>query len=147
MAPEQLLGKAIDARTDLYAAGACLYELATGMRPYGDKRGAQLTEAILHEAPVAPRSVNGALSLSLEAAILKALDKDPGLRYQAARELLVDLERLQAPLASASSGHTVPFAKEGGRRGPWLAAALGLAAIGRCLARRPLLAGITSIRP
>ena len=62
MAPEQLLGKAVDARTDMYAAGACLYELATGKRPHGDKRGPQLTEAILHEVPVAPRGANGGLS-------------------------------------------------------------------------------------
>src|SRR5512134_1770705 len=81
-APEQLLGKPIDARTDLYAAGACLYELATRKRPYGDKRAAQLTEAILHEAPVSPRAGNGSISPGLEAVILKALDKDPDLRYQ-----------------------------------------------------------------
>ena len=96
MAPEQLLGKAVDARTDLYAAGACLYELATGKRPYGDKRGPQLTEAILHEAPARPRGQDGPVSPGLQAVILKALDKDPELRYQTAKELLVDLERLQA---------------------------------------------------
>jgi serine/threonine protein kinase len=100
MAPEQLRGKAVDARTDLYAAGACLYELATGKRPYAEKRGVLLTEAILHESPVAPRTANGSLSPGLELVILKALDKDPGLRYQTARELLVDFERLQAAATS-----------------------------------------------
>ena len=107
MAPEQLLGKPVDARTDLYAAGACLYELATGKRPYGDKRGAQLTEAILHEAPAPP---NGSISPGLRAAILKALDKDPDLRYQTAKELLVDLERLQAGATSGSASQPVALA-------------------------------------
>ena len=57
MAPEQLRGKGVDARTDVYGAGACLYELATGRRPFGTKSGVELTDAVLHEAPVAPRSV------------------------------------------------------------------------------------------
>ncbi|HSD65111.1 MAG TPA: serine/threonine-protein kinase [Vicinamibacteria bacterium] len=99
MAPEQLLGKGADARTDVYAAGACLYELATGQRPHQEKHGPLLMEAILHEPPVAPRTANGSLSPGLEAVILKALDKDPALRYQTAKELLVDLERLQCAAA------------------------------------------------
>jgi Tol biopolymer transport system component len=149
MAPEQLLGKPVDARTDLYAAGACLYELATGKRPHGDKRGAQLTEAVLHEAPLSPRSANGALSLPLEAVILKALDKDPGLRYQTAKELLVDLERLQAPPTSASTGQPVPFARPGRRPWPWLAAVAVLAAIAAAvwLVRPPPPPRVTSTRP
>ena len=128
MAPEQLLGKPVDARADLYAAGACLYELATGKRPHGDKRGAQLTEAILHEAPVAPRTASGSLSPGLEAAILKALDKDPELRYQTARELLVDLERLQVSATSGAASQPVPLSGAGRRRrSPWTtAAAAGL---------------------
>jgi hypothetical protein len=127
MAPEQLLGKPVDARTDLYAAGACLYELATGKRPYGEKRGALLTEAILHEPPVSPRTANGSLSPGLEAVILKALDKDPGLRYQTAKELLVDLERLQAA-ATGSASQPVVIAKPR-RRWPWLVGAAALVAI------------------
>jgi serine/threonine protein kinase/Tol biopolymer transport system component len=127
MAPEQLLGKPVDARTDLYAAGACLYELATGKRPYGEKRGALLTEAILHEPPVAPRSVNSSVSPGLEAVILKALDKDAGLRYQTAKELLVDLERLQAA-TTGSASQPVVMAKPR-RRWPWLVGAAALVAI------------------
>ena len=51
MSPEQLVGKEADARSDVYSAGACLYELATGRRPHGEKSGALLVDAILHEAP------------------------------------------------------------------------------------------------
>ena len=109
MAPEQLRGKGVDARTDVYGAGACLYELATGRRPFGSKSGVELTDAVLHEAPASPRSVSGTVSPGLEAVILKALDKDPELRYQTAKELLVDLERLQV-------GGDVG-AREPGRRG------------------------------
>ena len=130
MAPEQLLGKPIDARTDLYAAGACLYELATGKRPHGDRRGAQLTEAILHEAPIAPRSLNGGMSSGLEAVILKALDKDPRLRYQTAKDLLVDLERLQAVATSGSASEALAVARPRRRHWPWLVAAAALLALG-----------------
>ena len=106
MAPEQLRGKGVDGRTDIYGAGACLYELATGRRPFGTKSGVELSDAVLHEAPASPRSVSGTVSPGLEAVILKALDKDPELRYQTAKELLVDLERLQQRTTS------------GGRRAP-----------------------------
>ncbi len=104
MAPEQLLGKPPDARTDLYAAGAVLYEVATGRRPYGTRTGVSLTDAILHEPPPPPRSVAPDVSPALESVILKALDKDPELRYQTAKELLVDLERLQQRPDSRPSG-------------------------------------------
>ena len=116
MAPEQLLGKAIDARTDLYAAGACLYELATGKRPYGEKRGAQLTEAILHEAPGAPRSGERLAVPGPRVGDPEGLDKDPELRYQTAKELLVDLERLQVTGSSTSGARPQPTLAEVGRR-------------------------------
>ena len=99
MAPEQLLGEKVDPRSDLYAAGAVLYEMATGRRPWPQAQGARLIDAILHLLPLPPRDINARLSPGLEAVILKCLDKDPERRYQSARELLVDLERLSLPSA------------------------------------------------
>jgi eukaryotic-like serine/threonine-protein kinase len=99
MAPEQLRGNVTDVRSDIYSAGVVLYELATGKRPFGDASGPQLISAILEARPSPPRSRNHGVPLPLEAIILKALDKNPDRRYQSARELRVDLERLSDGLA------------------------------------------------
>ena len=102
MAPEQVRG-AVDARVDIYAAGAVLYELATGARLFPGTSGLVLLEAILHRDIVPPRAVNPQISPAFERIIVKALDKDPERRYQSARELGVDLARLglaEAPPAA-----------------------------------------------
>jgi serine/threonine-protein kinase len=97
MAPEQLLGDKLDARTDIWAIGCVLYEMATGRRPFLGS-GPALTEAILHQPPAALSKLNPSISPALEAIIEKCLDKDPQQRYLSVREIAVDLRRaLAAP--------------------------------------------------
>lgn len=99
MAPEQLQGKPVDSRTDIYALGAILYEMATGQRPFPEKQSTPLIASILTEPPQPPRELNGQVSPGLEAVILKALKKDPDERYQTAGEVLADLAGLSVPIS------------------------------------------------
>jgi TolB-like protein len=94
MAPEQLLGGEIDARTDLHAAGLVLYEMATGRYPFAEVERSQLIGAILHRPPRPPSAFNLKLSAELERIIGKCLEKEPENRYQSAKELAVDLRRV-----------------------------------------------------
>jgi serine/threonine protein kinase len=94
MAPEQLRGESADARTDIWAAGAVLYEMATAHRPFEEKVPTALAGDIIHKAPPPPRRLRSELSPKLEAVILKCLEKEQAKRYQSARELRSDLERL-----------------------------------------------------
>ncbi|MCG6927856.1 MAG: serine/threonine-protein kinase, partial [Acidobacteria bacterium] len=152
MSPEQLRGRGVDARSDLYAVGAVLFELATGRRVFETTNEVELADAILHEAPPSPRSVRSTLSPGLEAIVLKALDKDPELRYQTAREMLVDLERLQVG-SSAGSGSgdvSIPPARRRRRRLPIVLAMTGgavLVAIAVWLAWPTSAPRVTNVRP
>jgi predicted Ser/Thr protein kinase len=131
MSPEQLLGKAVDGRSDLYGAGAVLYEVATGRRPHGERTGIELFDAILHREVEPPRSVNPSLSPGLDAVIVKLLDKEPELRYQTARELVVDLERLRESATRSDATSTraldeILAQRARRRRVRWLAVGGGL---------------------
>jgi serine/threonine-protein kinase len=92
MAPEQLLQRKLDARTDIWAAGCVLYEMATGRRPFLGS-GAALTDSILHQPPPSVSKLNPRISAAIDLIIQKCLEKDAQRRYSSAREVAVDLQR------------------------------------------------------
>jgi len=107
MAPEQLRGQAIDARTDIYSAGVVLYELATGQRPFSQNLPTVLVDAILHQMPIPPTQVRPEISRGLEDIILSCLEKEPQKRCSSARNLLLALQQLANP-GTAGSGVATP---------------------------------------
>src|SRR5215472_3992276 len=110
MSPEQVLGRTLDPRTDLFSFGVILYEMATGFRPFkGDSSGA-IFDAILHKIPVGTVRLNTEVPAELEHIIGRALEKDRNLRYQHASDMRAELQRLKRQTDSSSSNS--PGARE-----------------------------------
>ncbi len=95
MSPEQVAGKSLDERTDLFSFGVTLYEMTSGRMPFDKDTDGATYGAILYEHPEPPSQLNPQLPPQLDAIIVKALEKDRSLRYQHASEMRADLQRLK----------------------------------------------------
>ena len=95
MSPEQARSEELDARTDIFSFGVVLYEMATGKKPFSGNNVITTLDAVLHQKPPAPSTLNPGLPSELEAVIGKAMEKDRAKRYQNAAEIRADLQHLK----------------------------------------------------
>ncbi len=92
MSPEQIKGKAVDGRTDIFSLGVMLYEMTTGQKPFRGQDIATILHQILNQEPVPPQQLNPNIPAGVGSTIMKALSKSPFLRYENCRELMDDLK-------------------------------------------------------
>jgi serine/threonine protein kinase/tetratricopeptide (TPR) repeat protein len=113
MAPEQLEGREVDARTDIYAFGTVVHEMVTGKRPFDGRGGASVIAAILKETPPPPSHTNPQVPAELECIVAKMMAKDPSKRYPTAAEVLLDLRALERSLGEVSHRSSILPARLG----------------------------------
>ncbi len=128
MAPEQVRGKGVDARTDIFAFGAVLYEMLTGVRAFRRETSAETMTAVLKDDPPEMSSPSHLVSSTLERIVRRCLEKSPEQRFQSARDLSFALSALSGSETS-SAARAVAAAPQRRSLLPLLAVALALAAV------------------
>jgi eukaryotic-like serine/threonine-protein kinase len=144
MSPEQARSRELDPRTDLFSFGVVLYEMCTGRPAFAGNSSAEIFDAILNHAPVAPVRLNAEIPPDLERILNKSLEKDLALRYQHASDIRADLQRLKR---DTDTGRAVAaYASESARNtGPVSAAAVSQVSSAPSKSRRSLLLGAAAL--
>ncbi|HKW65003.1 MAG TPA: serine/threonine-protein kinase [Candidatus Acidoferrum sp.] len=127
MSPEQVKGRAVDGRSDIFSLGVMLYEMVTGEKPFPGQNITTVIYKIVNEEPVPPRQIDPSIHPGISAVVMKALAKEPEQRYQTCREMLEDLRNYRAQgvaggnpnstmmIGGASPAATIATGNAGGR--------------------------------
>jgi serine/threonine-protein kinase len=129
MSPEQVKGRAVDGRSDIFSLGVLLYEMVTGEKPFPGQNITTVIYKIVNEEPVPPKQIDPSIHAGISAVVMKALAKEPEARYQSCREMLEDMRNYRS-VAQGSPDKTMVVSNQGAPNATLPLAGMGVGAQG-----------------